>query len=680
VDSLKRLIPFLTPYRGRLVFSVFLGLLVAALWGANITAVFPIVNLLLDRQPLKEQVAEKIAAAETNVADARADLDRIESKIAEVETEQQPEGESRLVKLLGDRARHENDLSSASRSLVTWKRVQLYILPLLPNDQFKVFALILGLLLCAELLKGVLVFGQDVLVGGVVQRVIMALRTNCLERVLALDYQTLAGDGTGNLMSRFTYDTEQVAMGVTLIGARLIREPLKALSCVCLALWINWRLTVMSLLFLPLLGLFLQWYGRTLKRHSQRMMESMSRIYKVLEETLEGMKIVIAFGTRERHRTQFHGENERFFHKSMRVVRVDAIAKPTMEVLGLLAMFLAMLPGAYLVIRGKEEIWGVQLSDGVMTAATLMTLYALLVGMLDPCRKMSSTFSRLKRCAAALDRIFQLIDRAPQVREATDPRPLPRLGREIEFSNVSFEYPARAAEPLRGPALQDVNLKVAAGEVVALVGQNGCGKSTLVSMLPRLYDPSHGSVLIDGVPIRDVRMQDLRAQIGLVTQETILFDDSIYENIRYGKPDATRGDVEEAARQAHVMEIVESVPHGFETPVGEKGKQLSGGQRQRIALARAIVRDPSILILDEATSATDAQSEALIHDALKSFCSNRTVFLITHAMTPGVLDLVTRIIVMDAGRILASGTHEQLLESCPLYQRLYSAKSVARAA
>jgi subfamily B ATP-binding cassette protein MsbA len=481
-------------------------------------------------------------------------------------------------------------------------------------------------------------------------------------------------------MSRFTYDTEQVAMGVTLIGARLVREPLKAVSCLCLALWINWRLTVLSLLFMPLLGLFLRWYGRALKRHSQRMMESMSRIYKVLEETLDGIKVVISFGAAERHRNQFRLENEHFLGKAMRVVRVDAIAKPTMQVMGLMAMFLAMLPGAYLVIREREEIWGVKLSDGVMTAATLMTLYALLVGMLDPCRKMSATFSRLKRCSAALDRIFELLDRTPKIRDVADPRPLPRLKEQIEFRGVSFQYPTREADALRGPALQDVNLTVGAGEVVALVGHNGCGKSTLLSMLPRLYDPTQGSVLMDGIPIQDVRLQDLRSQIGLVTQETILFDDSIYENIRYGKPDATRGEIEEAARQAHVTEIVESVPHGFETSVGEKGKQLSGGQRQRIALARMIVRNPSIMILDEATSATDAQSEALIHDSLKSFSQNRTVFLITHSMTPSVLDLVTRIVVMDAGRIVATGTHGQLLENCPQYEQLYSAKSTARAA
>jgi subfamily B ATP-binding cassette protein MsbA len=481
-------------------------------------------------------------------------------------------------------------------------------------------------------------------------------------------------------MSRFTYDTEQVAMGVTLIGARLVREPLKAISCLSLALWINWRLTVLSLLFLPLLGLFLRWYGRTLKRHSQRMMESMSRIYKVLEETLESMKVVISFGAADQHRAQFRRENERFLRKAVSVVRVDAIAKPTMEILGLLAMFLAMLPGAYLVIRGRDEIWGVRLSDGVMSPAVLMTLYALLVGMLDPCRKMSSMFSRLKRCSAALDRIFELIDREPKVREAADPRSLPRLKRQIEFRDVSFQYPPRESETPREPALKDINLTVTAGEIVALVGQNGCGKSTLVSMLPRLYDPSQGSVLIDGVPIKDVRMQDLRSQIGLVTQETILFDNSIYENIRYGRPDATRGAVEEAADQAHVTEFVESVSRGFETPVGEKGKQLSGGERQRVALARAIVRNPSIMILDEATSATDAQSEVLIHDALKSFCRGRTVFLITHSMTPSVLDLVTRIVVMDAGRIVATGTHEQLLETCPHYERLYSAKSATRAA
>jgi subfamily B ATP-binding cassette protein MsbA len=221
---------------------------------------------------------------------------------------------------------------------------------------------------------------------------------------------------------------------------------------------------------------------------------------------------------------------------------------------------------------------------------------------------------------------------------------------------------------------------VRAGEVVALVGPNGCGKSTLVSMLPRLYEPTQGLVLFDGVPIDTARLSDLRGQLGLVTQETTLFDDTIAENIRYGKPDATAAEVEDAARRAHVTQFAASLPLGLETPVGERGKELSGGQRQRIALARAIVRDPAVLILDEATSAADAQSEAFILNALESFVEGRTVFIITHSMTPSLLKLVDRIVVMQSGSIVGDGTHDELLRTCGVYESLYRAKSFAKAA
>jgi subfamily B ATP-binding cassette protein MsbA len=680
LDSFRRLIPFILPYRRRIVVSIAFGLIVAALWGANLTAVFPVVKLLLEQQSLDEYVAVEIQTAQDEIKLRRANLDRIQGDIAALEQERRPPEDAAYVDLLQRRVENEHKLNAASRSLLTMTRVKLHVLPRVPEDPFKAFALILLVLLIAEVVKGVFVFAQDMMIGGIVQQVVIAVRTRCLEQVLKLDYQTLAQDGTGGLMSRFTYDTEQIAQGIMLIGSRMVREPLKCLACLVLALWLNWRLTALAVLFLPLLVLFLQWYGRSLKRASRRMMDSMSRIYKVLEETLEGLKVVIAFGTAAHHRAQFEGENNRFYQKAMRVVRVDAVAKPTMEVFGLLAMFVSILPAAYLVLRQKSDIFGIRLSAGPLSAAELCALYALLLGLIDPCRKMSATFSRLKRCAAALDRIFELMERQPHVREAADARPLPRHHETIEFRNVSFSYPTRELAESRGPAVEEVNLTIRAGEVVAFVGQNGCGKSTLLSMLPRLYDPTAGEVLIDDIPLKDVRLADLRSQIGLVTQETILFDDSIYENIRYGKSTATRAEIEDAARQARVMEIVESLPGGFETRVGERGKELSGGQRQRIALARSIVRDPSILILDEATSAADAHSETLIFEALQSFAKGRTVLLITHSMTPALLKIIDRIVVMQSGRVIAVGRHDELLPTCPLYDSLYHAKSRARAA
>jgi subfamily B ATP-binding cassette protein MsbA len=305
-----------------------------------------------------------------------------------------------------------------------------------------------------------------------------------------------------------------------------------------------------------------------------------------------------------------------------------------------------------------------------MDIAQLSVLYALLAGVSDPVRKLSSVYARLKKSAAAADRIFGLMDKQTLVREPVTPVELPRHKDSIEFRKIAFTY-ASTASHARPCVLDEVSLKVAAGEVVAVVGENGSGKSTLVNLLPRFYDPDGGAVLIDGRDIRDCRLRDLRRQVGVVTQETLLFDETIYDNIRYGKPQASRQEIERAAEQAHVTQFLDQLPEGFATPVGEKGSRLSGGQRQRISLARAILRDPSILILDEATSAIDSQSEYLIHKTLAEFVKGRTTFIITHSVTQSILDLVTRIAVMEQGQLRACGTHAELLESCAAYQRLY---------
>ncbi|HID23145.1 MAG TPA: ABC transporter ATP-binding protein, partial [Planctomycetaceae bacterium] len=499
-------------------------------------------------------------------------------------------------------------------------------------------------------------------------------RKECFRRALNLDYQTLQLAGTADLMSRFTNDITVMRSGLTLLGGKVVREPLKAVACVGFALWVNWRLTLMSALFVPIMAAVFYRYGRILKQASHRMMESMARIYKSLEETFEALKIVIAFDAARRHRQRFHRENKEYYHKAMKVVQIDALTSPTTELLGMLAVSVAILPSAYLVLRGTDSIWGIQLSDGPMDIAELSVLYAFLAGIIDPVRKLSSVYAKLKRAAAATDRIFELCDREPLVTDPDKPIPLPRHSESIEFRRVSFTYAQHRHHVHRPPALEDVRLMVRAGEVLAVVGDNGSGKTTLVNLLPRYYDPDHGAVLIDGLDIRDVSLRDLRGQIGIVTQETMLFDDTIFENIRYGRPDATPEEVYEAAEKAHVTAFIDRLPEGFQTVIGPKGQRLSGGQRQRVALARAILRDPAILILDEATSAVDAQSEAEIHHVLKEFVRGRTAFVITHWITPRVLDFVTRIAVMEKGRLVATGSHDELMRTCPAYVSLYHAQ------
>ncbi|MBX3444463.1 MAG: ABC transporter ATP-binding protein [Planctomyces sp.] len=674
MDIFRRLFPYIWPQRKKLGWSVIFGMLVAALWGLDLAAAYPVLMLLGNRTPT-QYVAERLQTADEEIEQRTANLKDVDRQIEELVAQRVPETDPAFLELSERRLHNQGKLHEATRSQFWMSWVERVVLPWTPQDGFQCFAAVIGLLLAATALKGVFIYLQDVLVGSVAERALMSVRKKLLRKILTLDYQTLSAEGTGGLMSRFTYDTEQLANGINLLGGKLVREPLKCLVCMFLALWLNWRLTVLTLLFIPLLGLAFHRFGKLLKRASKRMMESMSRIYRVLEETFDGLKVVIAFDAARAHRRSFNSEYSRYFDKAMRLVRIDAVAKPTMELLGMLAICVAMLPGAYLVLRQETSLFGIRLTAHKMEFATLGTLYALLAGMLDPCRKMSTTFSKLKKSSAAMERVFALIDAVSRVQEPANPQPLPRLSKRIEFKDVCFRYFSRNPSEQRGAVLDQFNLTIEAGEVVAIVGHNGCGKSTLVHLLPRFFDPCSGEVYVDGVALRQVSTAELRRQIGVVTQDTVLFDDTVLENIRYGNTEATRQELEEAAQKAHVMPIVHALPQGFESRVGEKGRSLSGGQRQRIALARAIVRDPSLLILDEATSAADADSEALIHEALKAFAPGRTILLISHTMSDSLLDFVTRIVVMEEGRVLAAGSHSELLESCSVYQRLYHAAS-----
>jgi subfamily B ATP-binding cassette protein MsbA len=649
--------------------------LVALLWGLNLTVAVPIVKILLEQQPLDEYIDEKATVAKEEIATRTAAVTYLDKELDRLQGDRTEWGADERAQLLKKHSRQQSKISDASRRLRVLNWVKSHVIAHLPTDAFNLLSVIFLLLMLATILKGLCIVVQEVVVGSMVELTAMGIRKDCFRHLLSLDYQTLTTLGTAQLLSHFTNDMHALANGLKMIGGKMVREPLKALVCVIFAFWICWQLALLTFLLAPLVALVFYRIGRKLKQASHRVLESMSRIYKTLEETFDGTKVVIAFHAARRHRQRFHYESKEYFKKALKITKIDALTSPTAEVLAFLAAFMGLLPGCYLVLRGTTEIWGIRLSTGQLEVTELVFLYMALAGIIDPARKLSTTYAKLKRASAAADRIFGLLDLKPLVKQPTAPSAMPLHEKSIEFRNVDFAYASHdEGNRLRPAALVDANLTVAAGDVIALVGGNGSGKSTLVNLLPRYFDPDRGAVLIDGVDVRDARLGDLRGQIGVVTQETWLFDDTIYENIRYGKSDATRGEIEKAARQAHVTQFLDQLPDGFETQVGEKGQRLSGGQRQRIALARAILRDPTILILDEATSAIDSQSELLIHEALRRFVVGRTTFLITHTVSPSILELVTRIVVMDRGRLIATGPHDELVKNCAEYQRLYQAQ------
>lgn len=662
MQVLFRLGSYAVPYRRKIILSIICALLVSAFWSLNLSITFPIVRVLFQGDSLHVNVDREISELKVEIQGYQKNLDAVkDSDVAE-------------------HARVQRKINEASQVLLTRQLTKDLILPYVPEDKFQTILLILGFVVSATVVKGVFVYFQEILVGSLVNAASNDIRADVFKNALKLDCQSLAGLGTSNLTSRLTNDVGEMGLGLRLFGADLVREPLKAILCIIVALYINWRLTAVGILVLPLIGLLFSRSGKALRKSSRQTLETMSSIYHCISETLDAVRIVLAFGRQDRHQQQLVDANTEYYNRSQKLVRVTALVRPVTELLGIVAFISILIPGAYMVLNETDQIAGIKLAARPLELAELATLYALLAGVLDPVRKLSGILPIMRRSMSAADRVFEVIDLKTMVPEPEAPVVLPRHCESIEFENVSFRYLSTGSANSHPLSLHDISLKVNFGEVVAIVGGNGSGKSTLTSLIPRLMDPTDGAVKVDGVDIACVASKDLRDQIGIVTQDTMLFDDTVYNNILYGNPDADAQMVEEAIRMSHAAEFILTLPEGMNTRVGAKGQRLSGGQKQRISLARAILRNPSILILDEATSAIDAESENLIYKALREFSRGRTTFIITHVINQTFLDLIDRVVVLDRGRISAIGRHEDLLKTTPDYSRLLQMETTLRRA
>jgi ATP-binding cassette, subfamily B, bacterial MsbA len=612
VKTYLRILKFVKPYWKHLLISVVCTMLFAVFNGVSVYLTIPLLDTLF------QESANKPASAETTI-------ERAESVLPEWITD---------VK---------DGLSDSFNSFV------------FSGTKTDALLKIVILVLTAFFFKNIFGYLQAYFLSYVEQGTMRDLRNRAYEHLHELPMSYFKKERVGNLISRITNDVNIVQGSIAATFLNLIREPLSIIVFLGIAVSISWQLTLLAFIILPFSMFIITWIGLKLRKHSAVIQAKMGDITSILQETISGVKIVKAFGMELYENKKFRHETNNFFRMMLRITRVRNATSPLTE-------FLSVIIGVIIIYYGGLLV----LQEQTLTASQFLGFLFAIFQLMPPIKELSGVNNRIQESSAAADRVFEIIDTYPEISDTPGAAAKENFTDSVEFDNVSFIY-----DDSSEPVLADINFKVSKGEVLALVGPSGGGKSTLVDLIPRFYDPSGGRILIDGIDIKNIRISNLRSLMGIVTQETFLFNESIAKNIAYGLKEFPLERVIEAAKTANAHNFIMDMPDGYNTIIGERGVKLSGGQRQRLSIARALLKNPEIMIFDEATSALDNESEILVQEAIERLMKNRTTFVIAHRLS--TIRNATRILVLDRGRIVQSGKHEELLkEESGLYYKFYN--------
>jgi ATP-binding cassette, subfamily B, bacterial MsbA len=543
---------------------------------------------------------------------------------------------------------------------VPWTNHVVYLQKFVPARFHNAWTVVAYALVASTLLKGVFDYAGTYLVNYAGFGMMTDLRNALYNSTLRRSAAFFQKHTTGTLVSTIINDIERVQYAMSSVLAEFLQQFFTFLFTSVAVIALGGKLAWVLVLFIPVIIFSSRKIGRQVRHTTRSGQDKLADIQNVLQETIAGNRIVKAFSMELWEIARFRQATKRFFSANMRSVAAAAISSPLMDIFGAIAIALLLLLG-----RG-------QVSHGVMTLGTFVAFIASVFSLYNPVRKFALFNNNFQQALGASSEIFKFMDTEDEIREKPDAKPIPPFSRGVRFENVCFSYENDGEEARE--ILTNINLEVKAGEILAIVGSSGAGKSTLVHLIPRFFDVTSGSILIDGRDVRDTTLASLRAQIGVVTQETVLFNDTLRNNIAYGQPSVSQKQVEAAARAALAHDFIVELPAGYDTMIGERGVRLSGGERQRIAIARAILKNAPILILDEATSALDSESESLVQSALQNLMTGRTVLVIAHRLS--TVRRADRIVVIENGTIADIGAHEDLMKKLGTYRRLYDLQFV----